>query len=76
MTSKAITGPGSERTETKRPVWYVAIDSKATRRWQAHSFRSTTASTQSTYLKAIQLSSGLIHHHQHHLLLHQWHHLH
>lgn len=65
MASKAITGLGSERTEAKRPVGNVAIDGIATRRWQAKTFSSTTASTQSTYLKTPQLSSALIHHHHH-----------
>lgn len=67
MASKAITGLWSERTETKRPVWNVAIDGIATRRWQAETFSSSTASTQSTYLEAPQPPSTLIHHHHLHL---------
>ena len=43
MTSKAITGLGSERAKAKRPIGNVAIDGIATRRWQAKTF-GTTAS--------------------------------
>lgn len=78
MASEAITGLGSEGTETERPVWNVAIDGIATRRWQANPFSTSTASAHCTYLKTIQSSPALIHHHfyLHNLQwLHQWHHL-
>lgn len=78
MASEAITGLGSERTETKGPVWNVAIDGIATRRWQANPFSTSTASAHCTYLKTIQSSPGLIHHHSYVRnlqWLHQRHHL-
>lgn len=78
MASKAITGLGSERTETEGPVWDVAIDGIATWRRQANPLSASTASAKRTYLEAAQPPPALIHHHSHlhHLLwLHQWHHL-
>lgn len=51
MATKAIAGLRSERAETKRPVRNVAIDSITARRWQAHTFSSTTTCTDRTYLK-------------------------
>lgn len=74
MASKAITGLGRERTETKGPVGNVAIDCIATRRRQAKTFGSSTASTQCTNLKAPQSPSSLIHHQSLQLLsFYQWH---
>ena len=74
MASKAITGLGSERTETKGPVGNVAIDCIATRRRQAKTFSSSTASTQCTNLKAPQLPPSLIHHQSLQLTrFYQWH---
>lgn len=63
MTTKTIAGLGGEGTETKGPVWYVAINGVATRSRQAVTFGPTTASAQCTDLEAAQLPPALIHHH-------------
>lgn len=65
MASKAITSLGSESTETKGSVWDIAIDGIATRRRQTVVFVTTsTASTESTNLEAVELSPTLFIQHQ------------
>lgn len=78
MAAKAITSLGSERTESKGPVWNVAIDCIATWNWQTvASACASAASAKGTNLKAPQFPSAFIHHHHHlHLpRLHQRHHV-
>lgn len=69
MAAKAITGLGSERAEAKGPVWDVAVDSIATRSWQAVAFSTAAAAgAERANLEATQLPPGVIQHHRH--LLH------
>lgn len=76
MTAKAVTCLWSKRAKPKRPIRNVTVYSIATRRWKAHSSSATTASTESTYLEALQLSpsTAVHHHHRRRRRLHQWYH--
>ena len=76
MTAKAVTCLWSKRAKPKRPIRNVTVYSIATRRWKAHSSSATTASTESTYLEALQLSpaTAVHHHRRRRRRLHQWYH--
>lgn len=74
MTSKAIACPGSEGAEAKRLVGYVAVDGIAARSRQAVTIRTSTASTEGTYLEAVQLPPRIIKHQRSEPRSPHWHH--